>query len=151
MALFEINDYDIASRRLTTLMGDNAAVRRVWIEENVHFTLEDDFKASAMELLHDLYTLKNHMADYGVEVTDEDKAAIEKAAAAFFKGCIGTERKVLFEELYEEKQIITGYTDNYIRVYVRYENEADARKLLEKFVTVKLTGLYGEGMTAEIQ
>lgn len=46
-------------------------------------TLEDDFKASAMELLHDLYTLKNHMADYGVEVTEEDKAAIEKAAAAF--------------------------------------------------------------------
>ena len=40
----EINDYDIASRRLTTLMGDNAAVRRVWIEENVHFTLEDDFR-----------------------------------------------------------------------------------------------------------
>ena len=36
----EINDYAVADRRLTTLMGDNAAIRRQWIEENVHFTLE---------------------------------------------------------------------------------------------------------------
>ena len=40
----EINDYAVADRRLTTLMGDNAAIRRQWIEENVHFTLEDDFR-----------------------------------------------------------------------------------------------------------
>ena len=40
----EINDYNIADRRLTTLMGDNAAIRRQWIEENVRFTLEDDFR-----------------------------------------------------------------------------------------------------------
>ena len=40
----EINDYAIADRRLSTLMGDNAAIRRQWIEENVHFTLEDDFR-----------------------------------------------------------------------------------------------------------
>ena len=39
----EINDYNIADRRLTTLMGDNAAIRRQWIEENVRFTLEDNF------------------------------------------------------------------------------------------------------------
>ena len=55
-------------------------------------TLEDDFKASAMELLHDLYTLKNHMADYGVEVTEEEKAAIEKAAAAFIAQGISCRR-----------------------------------------------------------
>ena len=40
----EINDYAIADRRLNTLMGDNAAIRRQWIEENVHFTLEDSFR-----------------------------------------------------------------------------------------------------------
>ena len=40
----EINDYNIADRRLTTLMGYNAAIRRQWIEENVRFTLEDDFR-----------------------------------------------------------------------------------------------------------
>ena len=40
----EINDFDVADRRLTTLMGDNPSIRREWIEENVHFTLEDDFR-----------------------------------------------------------------------------------------------------------
>ena len=40
----EINDYAIADRRLSTLMGDNAAIRRQWIEENVPFTLEDSFR-----------------------------------------------------------------------------------------------------------
>ena len=39
----EINDFNIADRRLSTLMGDNAAIRRQWIEENVRFTLEDNF------------------------------------------------------------------------------------------------------------
>lgn len=46
-------------------------------------TLEDDFKDSGMQLIHDLYTLKNHMSDYGVELTDEDSTAIQEAAAAF--------------------------------------------------------------------
>ncbi len=45
----EINDYDVADRRLNTLMGDNAAIRREWIEENVHFTLEDDFRKDGEE------------------------------------------------------------------------------------------------------
>lgn len=40
----EINDFDVADRRLRTLMGDNPTIRREWIEENVHFTLEDDFR-----------------------------------------------------------------------------------------------------------
>ena len=43
-------------------------------------TMEEEFKDSAMDLLHDLYTLKAHMADYGVEVTAEDEAAITAAA-----------------------------------------------------------------------
>ena len=46
-------------------------------------TMEEEFKDSAMDLLHDLYTLKAHMADYGVEVTAEDEAAITAAAEAF--------------------------------------------------------------------
>ena len=46
-------------------------------------TTEQEFKASAMKLLHDMYTLKAHMADYGVEITAEDEAAIKEAANAF--------------------------------------------------------------------
>ena len=32
-----------AERRVSVLMGDNAESRRLWIEENVAFTLEDNF------------------------------------------------------------------------------------------------------------
>ena len=46
-------------------------------------TEEENLKTSAMELLHQMYTLKAHMADYGVEITAEDEAAIKEAANAF--------------------------------------------------------------------
>jgi len=75
----------------------------------------------------------------------------EKAAELFFKKCIGVRQKVLFEELYKEKKLITGYTDNYIRVYVKYEDEERAQNMLDSFRIVRLTGLYGEGMTAVIE
>ena len=40
-------------------------------------------KSAVMDLLHDMYTLRAHMADYGVEITAEDEAAIKEAANAF--------------------------------------------------------------------
>jgi len=46
-------------------------------------TLEEDLKDSVMISLHDLYTLKAHMADYSVELTEEENAAIKEAAQAF--------------------------------------------------------------------
>ena len=46
-------------------------------------TMEEDMKASVMETLHELYTVKAHMADYKVELTADEKAAITKAAQAF--------------------------------------------------------------------
>ena len=39
----DIEDFTIADRRISILMGDKADLRRQWIEENVHFTLEDEF------------------------------------------------------------------------------------------------------------
>ena len=38
-----IEDAMAAERRISVLMGDNAEVRRKWIEDNVKFTLEDNF------------------------------------------------------------------------------------------------------------
>ena len=38
-----IDDVMLAERRVSVLMGDKADVRREWIEENVSFTLEDDY------------------------------------------------------------------------------------------------------------
>ena len=38
-----INDAAMAERRVSTLMGDKASARKEWINNNVDFTLEDDF------------------------------------------------------------------------------------------------------------
>ena len=46
-------------------------------------TTEVEFKQSAMDMIHEMYTLKAHLADYGVELTAEDEAAIKEAATAF--------------------------------------------------------------------
>ena len=39
-----IEDAQLAEKRVSTLMGDKAELRRKWIENNISFTLEDDFK-----------------------------------------------------------------------------------------------------------
>ena len=39
-----IDDAMAAERRISVLMGDKADIRRQWIEDNVKFTLEDNFK-----------------------------------------------------------------------------------------------------------
>ncbi|MBR2067554.1 MAG: DNA topoisomerase IV subunit B, partial [Solobacterium sp.] len=44
LILVGIDDVMRAERRVSTLMGDKAERRREWIEKNVSFTLEDDFK-----------------------------------------------------------------------------------------------------------
>ena len=46
-------------------------------------TMEEEFKTSAMDLLHEMYVLKAHMADYNVEITDEEKAKMKEAVSAF--------------------------------------------------------------------
>lgn len=39
----KIDDALLAEKRVATLMGDNVDIRKDWIEENVEFSLEDDF------------------------------------------------------------------------------------------------------------
>ncbi len=38
-----IDDFEVADRRFSDLMGNQPALRREWIEDNVSFTLEDEF------------------------------------------------------------------------------------------------------------
>ena len=67
----------------------------------------------------------------------------EKASEEFFKKCSGSVRTVLFEEW--EGDYLVGYTDNYIKVYVK-GTDAD----LNCFREVKLLEKYKEGMKGEI-
>lgn len=42
-----IDDKALAEKRVGVLMGDDSEVRKEWIEENVEFTLEDDYTKGA--------------------------------------------------------------------------------------------------------
>ncbi len=82
--------------------------------------------------------------------SDELHKVSKKAAADFFRRCSGTETKVLFEEIYPEKNIITGFSDNYTRVYVKYDKPEEVEKLINEFARVRLGQPFEEGMTAEL-
>lgn len=45
--------------------------------------MQDSVKESALEELHEMFTLQAHMSDYGVELTEEEKGAITAAASQF--------------------------------------------------------------------
>ena len=113
-------------------------------------TLEEDFKASAMELLHDLYTLKAHMEECGVEITAEDKAAITEAANAFLAA--NSEKAIAefgaTQEIVEE--MLTLYTiqskmyDKMIVDVDREVSDAEANMRGYSIVTINLDGEYDE-------
>lgn len=66
-----------------------------------------------------------------------------EAASAFYEKCRGSIRQVLFEEKTEEG-LLTGYTDNYVRVYAEGGDE-----LLGAFADVRLLHEYRDGMKGE--
>ena len=39
-----LTDASLAEKRVSVLMGDKVEPRKAWIEENVEFTLEDNFE-----------------------------------------------------------------------------------------------------------
>lgn len=74
----------------------------------------------------------------------------DAAAESFLRGCIGDIRMVLLEE--EEADgdgnFITGYTDNYIRVYV--PSPEKGKPETNCFKEVKLLEIYRDGMKGEL-
>ena len=44
MVKVNIEDVALAEKRVSVLMGDSVEPRKEWIEENVEFSLEDDYK-----------------------------------------------------------------------------------------------------------
>ena len=68
-----------------------------------------------------------------------------KAELGFMKKCEGQVRRVLFER--EERGMITGYTDNYIKVYVSAGSEGASPG---EFASVKLGELYSDGVKGEV-
>lgn len=94
--------------------------------------------------------------------SDELQKAATDAAEAFYEinlaaASDGRLERVLVEEIDEGKKEITGYTGNYIRVHIPYDapssivtGEEDARKYINQFVSVSLTGICSDGMIGKI-
>ncbi len=81
------------------------------------------------------------------ERSDRLMEAGEAAAKKFFESEAGRIRTALFEEVTEDG-FLTGYTENYVRIYVRAEGDPEA--YLNDFYTVVMREPYEEGMTAEL-
>lgn len=75
----------------------------------------------------------------------------EQACQRFLEQNRGKVRKVLLEEYKEEEHALTGYTDNYIRVYLPAEESQDSELdgLLNKFRDVRLVEPFLDGMKGE--
>ena len=95
--------------------------------------------------------MKGHVAP---QVKDRRSETLHKAgkeaSLQFFAANSGSEAVVLAEEICEEKKLITGYTGNYIKAYIRYEDLQDAERMLNTFVNVRLQEAFEDGMTAEL-
>lgn len=123
---------------------------------------EEDF-ADSMRIIDEVGFCKVHAFKYsprkgtkaaemkeqipGTVKNQRSGALIEKAAedaSRFFAMCRGAVRKVLFEE-FDEDGMLTGYTDNYIKVYV-----SGGEEMLNQFYDVKLLDEYKDGMKGEM-
>ena len=70
-------------------------------------TFEESVKKSVMETLQELYILKLHTDDYKVALTDEDKAAIDKAAEAF----VSANSDKVKEQISGNKEVVAEYLE----------------------------------------
>lgn len=86
---------------LGSMLGDN-----MWTQEvSEGKTYEDNVKDSVMDALQQMYILEDHMAEYEVALTDEEKSAIQEAEKKFDEG----------NEL-EAKELVSGETEYVERV-----------------------------------
>lgn len=86
-------------------------------------TMEDNVKDSAMEQLHEMYTLKAHMADYKIELTDEDKKAVKDAAKKFIEANSQATLNEISADAEIVEEVLTLYT---IQSKMRNAIEAEA-------------------------
>lgn len=81
-------------------------------------TMEEDVKDSVMTSLHEMYTLKAHMADYNVELTKEEQQKIKDAAAAF----MAANTKEALEEMSATEEIVEELLSLYTIQRKMYES-----------------------------
>lgn len=91
--------------------------------------------------------LKGHLPGPVKKERSEKLIALsDEMTNQFLLDCSGTVRRVLFEEFTKENDYMTGYTDNYIRVYVKETEESYLGSLKE----VQLDTPFKDGMIGHI-
>ncbi len=73
-------------------------------------TMQDTVKDQVMESLHEMYTLQDHMDDYGISLSDEEKQSITDAAAAFMEANSKDALKEMGAEQEIVEEMLTLYT-----------------------------------------
>ncbi len=79
----------------------------MWTRDTGGTTMTDSVKENTLEQLEEYYLLEEHMGDYGVTLSADDTAAIEKAAAQFFS------------DNTEEALKAMGATEEYVKEMLR--------------------------------
>lgn len=74
----------------------------------------------------------------------------EAASKAFYEANRGKVRTVLIEEFLEETGCLTGYTDNYIRVYIETDGQSGVYSLINTFCEIRLEEDFMDGMKGSL-
>lgn len=91
--------------------------------------------------------LMNHLAPAIKKERAEQLAkAASIAAKEFFKLLEGTTRSVLFEEYHVQTNEVSGFTDNYIKLYCELAPGVTAEQVLNRFCRVTLGTPYLDGI-----
>lgn len=98
--------------------------------------------------------MKGHIAPEVKNRRSEELISVgNKASKEFFSNNLDTHRIVLIEEYIEDINCMTGYTDNYIKAYIKCDEMDSAynnENLLNTFKEVKLISLYKEGVMCKL-
>ncbi|WP_312092742.1 tRNA (N(6)-L-threonylcarbamoyladenosine(37)-C(2))-methylthiotransferase MtaB [Aminipila sp.] len=100
-------------------------------------------------------SMKGHVAPEVKNRRSEELIATgNKVSEQFFKSNLNTYRTVLIEEYIEEMDCLAGYTENYIKAYIKCNADSDSydkESLLNTFAEVKLTELYRDGVLCQLK
>lgn len=80
------------------------------------------------------------------ELTKESKTASRE----FLQSIMGSVRQVLFEEYDESTGYISGFSDNYIKVYCRITEHTQVDNFLNQFADVVFLEIYNEGVSGKL-
>lgn len=127
-----------------------------------------DFRDS-IDMVHRVGFLKTHVfpysrrhgtkaADLSEQVDPQTKKArsvelirqSEDSAVHFLKGTLGTSRRVLLEEYDSKSGTVSGYSDNYIKVYCLVSDEKQGQKLLNTLQEVRFIEIFADGVKGKL-